>query len=101
MDLLNIENGEAFLCLNGEIPKIVSQVSTDDISKALEALLETKEIGLALNEDSSAIVNPAQRIIFEQLRSSFKEVLDSRDSIQNEVDRVFAPAEAMYFQSKE
>lgn len=101
MDLLKVEDGKAFLCLNDEDSKIVSQVSTDDISKALEVILEAEEIGLALDEDPSSIVNPAQRIIFEQLRSSFKEVLDSRDSIQDEVDRVFAPAEAMYFQSKE
>ena len=101
MDLLKVEDGQAFLCLNGEEPKIISQVTTDDISKALEVILETEETGLALDEDPSSIVNPAQRIIFEQLRSSFKEVFDSRDSIQDEVDRVFAPAEAMYFQPKE
>lgn len=101
MDLLKVEDGQAFLCLNGEEPKIISQVMTDDISKALEVILETEETGLALDEDPSSIANPAQRIIFEQLRSSFKEVFDSRDSIQDEVDRVFAPAEAMYFQPKE
>ena len=101
MDLLKVEDGEAFLCLNDEAPKIISQVSTDDVSKALEIMLETEEIGLALDEDLSSIVNPAQRVIFEQLRSSFKEVFDSRGSIQDEVDRVFAPAEAMYFRPKD
>lgn len=101
MDLLKVENGQAFLCLNDEEPKIISQVTTDDISKALEVILETGEIGLALDEEPSSITNPAQKIIFEQLRSSFKEVLDSRDSIQGEVDRVFAPAEAMYFQPED
>ena len=101
MDLLKVEEGKAFLCLNDEAPKIISQVSTDDINKALEVLLEVEEVGLALGEDSSSIANPAQRIVFEQLRSSFKEVLDSRNSIQDEINRVFAPAEELYFKSKE
>lgn len=101
MDLLKVEDGKAFLSLNNEHSKIVSQITTDDISKALEVILEEEEIGLALDEDSSSVVNPAQRIIFEQLRSSFREVFDSRDSIKNEVDGVFCSAEKMYFQSNE
>lgn len=101
MDLLKIVDKEAFFCLPGGREKVVSQVTTEDINQALEILLSSDNIGLAIGEDSDVIANPAQRIVFEQLRSSFKEVLDSRDTIKAEIDAVFAQAEAKYLNPNE
>lgn len=101
MDLIKIIDKEAFFCLPNEANKIISQVTTGDINKALGFLLESNDVGLATNEDSTVIANPAQRIIFEQLRASFKEALDSRETIKAEIDSVFAQAEAKYLKTEE
>jgi len=101
MDLLKIEDKEAFFCMANGTKKLVSQVTTDDINQALELLLDSEDIGLALGDDATVIANPAQRIMFEQLRASFKEVLDSKGTIKAEIDAVFAQAEAKYLNSAE
>lgn len=101
MDLLKIEEKEAFFCLPDGTKKVVSQVTTEDLNKALVCLFETEGVSLPENKDSQSIVNPAQRIVFEQLLSSFKEVLDSRDAIRAEIDNVFSQAEAKYLKESE
>ena len=55
---------------------------------------------IAVDEDTSTIANPAQQIVFEQLRTAFKEILDSRQSILEEIDSTFAAAEAKYLKQK-
>ncbi|MBR3225968.1 MAG: hypothetical protein IKF78_11670 [Atopobiaceae bacterium] len=101
MDLLKIKDKEAFFCMGNGTEKLVSQVTTDDINQALELLLDSEGIGLALGDDATVIANPAQRIMFERLRMSFKEVLDSKRTIKAEIDAVFAQAEAKYLNSAE
>ena len=101
MDLLKIIDKEAYFCTSDENVKLVSQITTDDIEQALEVLLESDDIGLGIDEDTSVIANPAQRIVFQQLQLSFKEVLDSRDTIHSEIDAVFAQAESKYLKSAE
>lgn len=96
MDLLMIEGNEAYFQCPDCKKKLVSQVTPNDINSALGFILRSEEVGLGLEKDAGNIVNPAQKIIFEQLRTSFKEVYDSRTSILNEVDSVFAEAESKY-----
>ena len=96
MDLLTVEGNEGFFQCSGSEKKLVSQVTPDDISSALDAIIQSPEVGYGRGMDSSAILNPAQRIIFEQLRTSFQEVCESRDSILSEVESTFADAESKY-----
>ena len=95
MELLKIENKEGLLCLS-DTNKIVSQITAEDISAALELILTKDDIEIPEEIDYSIIVNPAQRIIFEQLYSSFKEVLGSKDALMNEINETFAQAEEKY-----
>lgn len=96
MELLKIENDQGFLLLNDK-RIVVSQVTEEDISEALELILTNDEIEIPEVVDSSTIVNPAQKIIFEQLLASFREVFASRDALNDEIDEVFAAAEEKYF----
>lgn len=96
MDLLSIEGNEAFFQCLGSEKKLVSQVTPDDINSALDVIIQSPEVGFGQGMDSSTILNPAQKIIFEQLRTSFQEVHESRDSILNEVASTFADAESKY-----
>lgn len=100
MDLLIIDENEAKLCSKPGQTKLVSQVTPEDISLALEYLLESDQVGIASDEDESKITNPAQKIIFQQLRTSFKEILDSRETILGEIDAAFHDAEDKYLGSK-
>lgn len=100
MDLLEIDGQVAYFCSGDGTRKLVSEITTGDINSALQIILKGGDIGIASSEDASMIVNPAQRVIFEQLRNSFREVLDSRDSIIEEVNSVFASAEAKYLHSE-
>lgn len=101
MDLLKIEEKEALFCLPDGTKKVVSEVTTEDLNKALVFLFESEDVSLSEDADSKSIANPAQRIVFEQLRSSFKEVLDSRDAIKAEINNVFSQAEAKYLEKIE
>lgn len=96
MDLLKIESDQGFLLLNDK-KIVVSQVTAEDISGALELILTNDEIEIPDILDCSTIVNPAQRIIFEQLHASFREVYASRDALKDEIDEVFVAAEEKYF----
>lgn len=96
MELLKIESEQGFLLL-GDRSVVVSQVTAEDISAALELILTNDEIEIPEAVDSSTIVNPAQKIIFEQLFASFREVFASRDALNDGIDEVFAAAEEKYF----
>lgn len=99
MELLKIENNEGFLYLNGK--KItVSQITAENISTALELILTDANADIPEELDCSTITNPAQKIIFEQLLSSFREVLASRDALNAEIDEAFALAERKYLGSE-
>lgn len=99
MELLKIDNGQGFLCLRDN-KKLVSQITTEDISSALELILSDTEIDIPEDIDCTVIANPAQKIIFEQLIASFKEVLASRAALNDEIDEAFAQAEAKYFKAE-
>lgn len=96
MDLLRIDDKDAYFSLDGAERKLVSQVTNEDIRGAVELLLETDDIGIADGEDSSVIANPAQKIVFEQLRMAFKEIVNSRETILGEINATFAAAETKY-----
>lgn len=101
MDLLKIEDKTGYFCLPEKPDKVVSQVTADDICQALELILTSGEIEIAIELDSDCIANPAQKIIFEQLRNSFNEVVNLRDSIKAEIDETFAQAEAKYLKGEQ
>ena len=100
MDLLRIKEKVGYFSLDGTTEKIVSRVSNEDIRAAVELLLTTDDVGIADGEDTTVIVNPAQQIVFEQLRAAFKEIIDSRQSILGEIDSTFAAAEAKYLKQE-
>ncbi len=101
MELLKIENAQGFLCIEGNEDKLVSQVTTEDISKAVEIVLSDESVTIPDAIDCSSIVNPAQKIIFEQLHLSLKEVFASRDMLKSEIDEVFAQAEKKYLNNQQ
>ena len=97
MGLLTIEDRTAFFCIPGESKKNVIEVTPDDIEKALELLVSDASIEIDNKEDSEMIANPAQKIMFEQLRGGFMEVKDSAPALKEEIDKIFAGAEKKYF----
>lgn len=99
MELLKIENKQGFLCLNNK-EKLVSQITAEDISSALELILSDDKTVIPEDADCSAIDNPAQKIIFEQLLASFKEVFASRAALIDEIDEAFIQAETKYLRQK-
>jgi ferritin len=96
MDLLAIHDDQGFFCLPERDEKVVSQVTVQDISDALELILQNGDVCISLDKDSDDIKNPAQKIVFVQLRSSFKEVLESREAIMSGINDVFESAEKKY-----
>lgn len=99
MELLKIENKQGFLCLNNK-EKLVSQITAEDISSALELILSDDETIIPEDADCSTIDNPAQKIIFEQLLASFREVFASRAALIDEIDEAFIQAETKYFKTE-
>lgn len=96
MDLLSIKDGHGFLNLPGKDPVEVSQVTPQNIADALETILDNDSICLGPEDGSLEIANMAPRIIFDQLRASFKQVIDSRATILGEINSIFSEAEAKY-----
>ena len=101
MGLLKIKDAQGYFCLPNENEKPVSQITTKDINTALELILQQGDVSLGLDEDVVTIKNPAEKIIFTQLRNSFQDVLESRDSIMSEIDDAFESAEKKYIQRNE
>lgn len=101
MGLLTIKDKTAFFCMPGESEKDVMEVTPDDVKKALELLVRDESIEIGGEEDLSVIANPAQKIVFEQLRNGFKEVRDSAPALREEINKVFAEAEAKYLDNDE
>lgn len=99
MELLKVKNDQGFLCIEGSEDKLISQVTTEDISKAVEIILSNESAVIPDAIDCSSITNPAQKIIFEQLHLSLKEVFASRDMLKGEIDNAFAEAESKYLSS--
>lgn len=99
MELLKVKNNQGFLCIEGSEDKLISQITTEDISKAVEIILSNESVVVSDTIDCSPIANPAQKIIFEQLHLSLKEVFASRDTLKSEIDNVFAEAESKYLSS--
>lgn len=96
MELLKVKGTQGFLCIEGSEDKLISQVTTEDISKAVEIILSNKSAVIPDTIDCSPIANPAQKIIFEQLHLSLKEVFASRDMLKGEIDNAFVEAESKY-----
>lgn len=96
MELLKVKNSQGFLCIEGNEDKLISQVTTEDISKAVEVILSSESVVIPDTIDCSPIANPAQKIIFEQLHASFREVFASRAALNDEVNEAFAQAEEKY-----
>lgn len=96
MELLKVKNDQGFLCIEGSEDKLISQITTEDISKAVEIILSNESVVVSDTIDCSLIANPAQKIIFEQLHLSLKEVFASRDTLKSEIDNAFAEAESKY-----
>lgn len=96
MDLINVENGEGYLNLSGSQRIEISQVSPQNIADALDLILQNGDISIGVEDDAERINNSAAKIIYRQLRTSLQEVIDSRETILEEIDGAFAEAEAKY-----
>lgn len=104
MGLLVVKDKAAFFCMPDEQEKDVMEVTPNDVEKALELLVDDEKLEICGEEDinaASTIANPAQKIVFEQLWSGFKGVQDSSPAFREEVDKVFADAEAKYLNDSE
>ncbi|MDY4535077.1 MAG: hypothetical protein SPD98_07505 [Tractidigestivibacter sp.] len=102
MDLLTIRDKSAFFCIPGGTEKNVMDVIPEDIESALEFLINDESIEIDEEEaDSNMIANPAQKILYEQLKKGFEGVRDSAPALKEEVDKVFAEAEAKYLNDTE
>jgi hypothetical protein len=86
MDLMNVEEGKGYLNLADSQRVEISQLSP-----------QGGQIRVGADEDAELINNSAARIIYRQLRNSFLEVIDSRETILEEIDDTFSEAEAKYF----
>lgn len=97
MGLLTIRDKGAFFCIPGGTEKNVMDVIPDDIESALEFLINDESLEIVEEEaDSNTIANPAQKILYEQLKKGFEGVRDSAPALKEEVDKVFAKAEETY-----
>lgn len=96
MALLKVIDGVAFLCLPGKTDKKISEIKTEDIEAALEAIYDDARIEVTPGGDTPIINNPADKIIFDQLCLAFTECQESREAVISEIDSVFVEAEAKY-----
>ena len=102
MGLLTIRDNSAFFCIPGGTEKNVMDVIPDDIENALEFLINDESLEIDEEEaDPNTIANPAQKILYEQLKIGFEGVWNSAPALKEEVDKVFADAEAMYLNDTE
>lgn len=102
MGLLTIRDKDAFFCIPGATEKNVMDVVPDDIESALEFLINNESLEIVEEEaDSNTIANPAQKILYEQLKKGFESVRKSAPTLKEEVDKVFAEAEKTYLNDSE
>lgn len=102
MGLLTIKDKSAFFCTPDGAKKNVMDVVPEDIEIALEFLINDENLKIVEEgSDSKTIANPAQKILYEQLKKGFEGVLDSAPALKEEVDKVFAEAEKTYLSDTE
>lgn len=102
MGLLTIRDKSAFFCIPGGTEKNVMDVVPEDIESALEFLINDEKLEIVEAEaDSNTIANPAQKILYEQLKKGFEGVRRSAPALKEEVDKVFAEAEKLYLSDTE
>lgn len=93
--LLMVDKDDGFIVVNGE-KKHVHDIEAQDIADALEILIDHDDCEIGDYEESDAIKNPATKIIYQQLHRAFQSVIDSRDSIKNDLSTSFSDAETRY-----
>lgn len=89
INLLKIENNEAyFLSKNGEY-KLITEISTEDIFYLLNILCDEENCILDTNNEENNIKNIAEKIIYEQLFSKFNRFLsDDKEKLLSELQKM-------------
>lgn len=84
MKLLKIENNNGKFSTDGVDFIEIEKISKDDILKILEKVLNESEIFIdESNEDDMKINSPAQKIIYDNIYKTVKEVIEEKDEINS------------------
>ncbi|MCD9471332.1 hypothetical protein [Photobacterium phosphoreum] len=95
MKILKVEpNGIPTFSLNGFDWKNIDVINKDDISEMLNLCIHNEVI---LEEyDNSLIKNPAQKIIYSNIHSKFKEFIEDKANFKDQVDSLYKDALEKY-----
>lgn len=95
MRLISVNDGKGMLSLTGRNVEI-EKITSEDIFEALRLIMEDEDVVVGDIEEIESVLNPAAKIIMNQLWTSFDEVVQSRDAILDEIDSTFLEAEQEY-----
>ena len=98
MKILKIDSGEAkFLSKDGASYSNIDLIEKEDILRLMKLCIDEEVIyDISENQGGLKINSPAQKIIYDQIVSKFKELIDNKENIINNVHTDFKKAFEKY-----
>ncbi|KAB2180389.1 MULTISPECIES: hypothetical protein [Staphylococcus] len=95
MKLLTIDKNCAhFLDLNKDEYRNITEITSNDIYKLLEVILESNVT--MDNYEDKKIDNPAEEIIYVNIYNQFKEIIEDKTNIIDSINEEYKLAEEKY-----
>lgn len=99
MQILTIKDGAGYICAEDGQTISVLDVSVKDIERISNMLLDYDDA--SFDENTDDILNPAGKVIYEQLKKAFNELLGSREAILDHINEVYSEAEKKYLSTEQ
>lgn len=94
MKLLKCDNNTCYLNVNGKDKKI-TEINKEDILDVLEYIYNNEDIEME-EYNEKKIKNEAERIIYENLYSKFKDFNENKQTLKGEIEGIFKELEDKY-----
>lgn len=92
MAILSIDSKLGYIEVDGT-RKLANEATVEDIECLIRAVMEQGSVEM---DEVSEIVNPANKIVYEQLYEALSGLVDRKEGILAEVEGRFAEAEKKY-----
>ena len=93
MKILRIEAGKAEFSTNGQDSRIITDIGKDDIVLMLDRILNGK-VEIDSETEDIRINNPAEKIIYNNLKEKFEGFIKHSDEIVSEITSIFEPIDS-------
>lgn len=100
MKILEIDNKHAYLIPKEGTRVLVKDVNEENILELTKHLIENSTVEMDAIPSEEDCPNPAERVIYEELRKQIEALLLKRDAIHSGINAEFEEAEKFYTQSE-